>query len=116
MDAAQTQMNVRLNAERKARGDEVLAGFGLTPTQAVRSLWDYLATRKALPEFMAADTEGDESEQYSPQSLSETGAGMAVRLAREAGLHCDALLSLPYEELREAAYDERFEEWEHSGV
>lgn len=116
MNASQAQMNVRLDARRKTRGDEVLAEFGLTPTLAVRSLWDYLAERKEPPKFMTADAEDDQDARCSAQRLSETGAGMAIRLAREAGLHCDELLSIPYEELREAAYDDRFDEWERSRV
>ena len=39
MTAAMTQMNVRINAEKKRRGDDFLASIGYTATEAVRKLY-----------------------------------------------------------------------------
>ena len=115
MEAVQTQMNVRIDAERKAGGDAVLAKFGLTPTYAVRTLWDYLAERKALPDFMTADHNAKSSAGNAGAAtfaaLAEEGAGMAARLAQQAGIACELLQGITYEELRDAAYEERFDEW-----
>ena len=43
--ATLTQMNVRIDAALKDRGDEALASIGFTPTQAVRALWGYASKR-----------------------------------------------------------------------
>ena len=40
-----TQMNVRIDAALKAAGDDALSSIGLTPTQAVRTLWELAAQR-----------------------------------------------------------------------
>ena len=116
MEAIQTQMNVRINAERKAKGDEVLAKFGLNPTYAVRALWDYLATNKALPAFMAEGQHANGGTTATFSTLAEEGAGMAARLAQQAGIACESLQDVSYRELRDAAYEDRFDEWEARGV
>lgn len=116
MATAQAQMNVRISEDRKAAGDAVLAKLGLNPSYAVRSLWDYLATHKALPDFMA-ETAGEGGQQRpSGESLAAEGAGMAIRLAKAAGMRCDALQSMSYEELRDAALEERILELEQRRV
>ena len=46
-----TQMNVRMGSQLKLTGDEALSSIGFTPTQAVRTLWQYAALRgEALEE------------------------------------------------------------------
>lgn len=47
--ARSTQMNVRLSSDIKAAGDRALASVGVTPTQAVRSLWEHLAAAVRNP-------------------------------------------------------------------
>ena len=120
MEATQTQMNVRIDAGRKAGGDAVLAKFGLNPTFAVRALWDYLDEHEALPDFMAESRNADgcaEKEALATfAALAEEGAGMAVRLAQRAGIACESLQGVSYWELRDAAYEERFEEWDARDV
>ena len=55
------------------------------------------------------EVEGDVA---SGAVLAEEGAGMAVQLVREAGLHCGSIQEMAYEELREVALEERFAEVE----
>ena len=38
-----TQMNVRIDAETKKQGDRALARIGLSPSEAVRALWEFAA-------------------------------------------------------------------------
>ena len=42
------QMNVRIDDELKREGDAVLSQTGLTPSQAVRSLWRVIRRHKPL--------------------------------------------------------------------
>ena len=48
--SANAQINARIPAELKSRGDAGLARAGLTPTQAVRALWDLAASNVDKPE------------------------------------------------------------------
>ena len=49
---ANAQINARIPAELKSRGDAGLARAGLTPTQAVRALWDLAANNVDKPEVL----------------------------------------------------------------
>ncbi len=116
MDAA-VQMNTRLGRSAKATGDAVLAQLGLSPSQAVRALWDYLGTHRDVPPFMK------ESAAYKPDAerqrkiaLIRDGAGLAVRVAQE---QCDytggaenALNGKTWRELRDDMYDDMLDEME----
>lgn len=39
LDSRPVQMNVRMDRQLKEAGDAVLAHIGMTPSQAVRELW-----------------------------------------------------------------------------
>ena len=79
MDAV--QMNTRLDAGLKARGDATLERFGKSATDAVRALWGYLATERTLPDFML---EGEDAlPQKEAVEVAAEGAGLATRMAAE---------------------------------
>lgn len=42
LDKKSIQMNVRIDRQLKEAGDAVLAHIGMTPSKAVRTLWEYL--------------------------------------------------------------------------
>ena len=42
---ASVQLNARMNRSLKESGDEALASIGLSPTQAVRALWEKASRR-----------------------------------------------------------------------
>ena len=42
-------MNVRMDRQLKEAGDAVLAHIGMTPSQAVRTLWEYLVVNGRMP-------------------------------------------------------------------
>ena len=50
MDSAVVQMNVRIDSQLKNAGDRVLERAGLSPTKAVRALWERLASFSDAPE------------------------------------------------------------------
>ena len=102
---ATAQLNVRIDEDLKLAGDLVLERFGVSAVQIVRAAWQYMADHQRLPEF--ACTGESESTTCRADAIveAESGAGMALRLAREEGLRGE-LESMTYAELRESAYDE----------
>ena len=48
--AAATQMNVRIDSTLKREGDEALASAGISPTEAVRALWERVVLERRNPE------------------------------------------------------------------
>lgn len=102
---ATAQLNVRIDEDLKLAGDLVLERFGVSAVQIVRAAWQYMADHQRLPEFARAGE--TEPTAYKADAIvhAESGAGMALRLAREAGLRAE-LESMTYAELRESAYEE----------
>ena len=49
LDSRPVQMNVRMDRQLKDAGDAVLAQIGMTPSQAVRTLWEYLVVNGHMP-------------------------------------------------------------------
>lgn len=96
------QLNVRIDANLKAAGDAVLERFGVSAVQIVRSAWQYMADHQTLPDFAEGDNTASNAES-ADEVLS--GAGMAIRMAREAGLRAE-LEALSFGELRETAFEE----------
>lgn len=85
--APSTQMNTRIDLALKRQGDAVLKRHGISPSQAVRALWGYLAEKDDLPPFMRERRQKEsEREQEQIDRLVDNGKGLALRLAIEAGL------------------------------
>ena len=112
MGAADTaQLNARLSSDLKERGDAVLASFGRSATDAIRSLWAYMAATRSLPSFMEPDTVANSQEHA--RELAASGMGMALTLAREAGVGTSAVAGLrdmSFGQLRETAFEESLAE------
>lgn len=51
---ATTQMNIRIDETTKANGDAVFAKLGYSPTQVVRTVWEYAAKSRFEPDAVAA--------------------------------------------------------------
>ena len=106
MDA--TQMNTRIDAALKGRGDATLEAHGRTPSDAVRSLWRFLAEERTLPDFM----QGGLREAEAPHDMAQVareGAGLALRMAapdqRSLGLE-----GVSFDDLRMLSYEEELRE------
>ena len=99
---ATAQLNVRIDAGLKAAGDAVLERFGVSAVQIVRSAWQYMVDHQRPPDFVQANV-ANQADLTTAET--DAGAGMALRLAREAGLRAD-LAAMSYEELRQSAYEE----------
>ena len=75
------QMNVRIDSALKQRGDRILQQQGLTPSQAVRRLWEYVVEHGGVPGFMGGEAaDNREAERRRRVALADEGSGMAVRL------------------------------------
>ena len=105
------QMNSRIDGALKQQGDRVIASLGLTPSQAVRALWGFIAEHGKLPEQMA--------EQLHGVAGGASDDAVATRLAALergrrlcAGLTASRpeLACAPYQVLRDAQYADRLAE------
>lgn len=119
MDASSAQINARIDAGLKASGDAALAKAGLTPTKAIRALWECFAELADRPEKirelvirapdeLAAD---EVIERDRKLALVREGATIVSQSLAARGIAVpEGFEGLPYEELREQALIERLRE------
>lgn len=119
------QMNVRVDADTKKRGDRAFERIGMSPSEAVRSLWGYADRHANNPEALRQlIAELEEAPRETPElaiaaqraSLAEEGRALVENFRAENHLSSaipddddDERLTY-YEELREEAYRERLVE------
>ena len=111
------QVNARIDAELKREGDAALAAAGLTPTQAVRALWELATHLKESPGQLRAALLPDERQREQAArdkeiqrklKLVKEGASLMELSYRSNGLPWPPPTSeLSYDELKELAYRER---------
>lgn len=110
------QMNVRIDDRLKAAGDGVFAKIGLTPTQVVRSVWEFAAAHREAPAIVLEALESPtmayglaESERRAGQI--EYAGNVFPRMRELFSLQPpDQLEELDYRNMRERALFERMEE------
>ena len=101
---AAVQMNVRIDEDVKARGDEVFARAGFTPSQVVRAVWEYAFMR-------ASGADADEAERRRRIALAEYGAHIWENFFLDHGLPVPKRKErLDYKTLRDELYDDMLEE------
>lgn len=116
-----TQMNVRINAETKKQGDRALERIGLSPSEAVRALWEFAARHANEPaslQSLLAALEAEEdvaSIDENQRNLAEEGWALVDSFRKINGLVCtvpedDDERMAYYKQLREEAYWERLAE------
>ena len=122
--AKTVQMNVRIDEDLKEAGDIAFARIGLTPSQAVRLLWDYAArhandpqTCSQLVEMLDEEPPNGSASSEREQRLETLHKGWALidDFRREHNLTCtvpedDDERMAYYEQLREEALWERLAE------
>jgi RHH-type rel operon transcriptional repressor/antitoxin RelB len=109
-DTTMTQMNIRIDASLKASGDEALSSVGLTPTRAVRALWECASQRgeqlEDIRRLLLGDAEADRGEAVS--DALEDGWRIVPAGLASLGIPQEALRAIPcYESLLEEARMER---------
>ena len=115
---ATAQVNARIDAQVKSRGDFGLAQANRTPTQAVRALWGYIGDNahdgKALAKLFDL-LEGRNAEQQSREAtrrtqLAEDGPQIFDAALATMGLSSESLPALSDDELLEQAFLEKARE------
>lgn len=118
MDTVVAQVNARIDIDLKAAGDAALARAGLTPTKAIRALWQRFAELADHPEKIRELVEphgelgpDEQAEQERKLSLAREGATIVTRSLAERGVAApEGLEELSCEELREQVLLERLRE------
>lgn len=89
----EAMLTVRLDADVKRRGAQAMSNMGVTPSQAVRKLFDYAATHDALP--------FETGSKPSKEDIRD-------RIAAFDRCHTKAPLTMTDEELREERLKDRY--------
>ena len=114
--ANSVQMNVRIGDRLKRAGDDVLLQLGMTPSAAVRGLWEFLVARQDDPEAVRAVIDPTTSQSVQDHKQMRQRTMQAVRsrygqLAISLGIEGAAsAVELTWDELRDMVYDARLEE------
>lgn len=112
------QINARLNPALKQRGDEGLSGAGLSPSQAIRALWELAARNadnpKAIQRALFPErAEAQEADLNAAQRCRAEAIGKGARVVEDAYRAMGVIpapsstAELSYDELRDLAYQER---------
>ena len=111
LDKKSIQMNVRIDRQLKEAGDAVLAHIGMTPSQAVRALWEYLVVNGRMPSRSeAAASSSDMAVTASMESRAVRGSHIVRDACLKYGIPVPEL-SGDYDDLYEEAMAERYPEW-----
>ena len=109
--AQRTQLNTRIDAEVKRRGDAVFARQGLTSSQVVRAVWQYAADMQRVPECVRPAIGEDRRRRVE---AARRGSGFVSEMLREEyGIRLSPRKQpFDYKEYRDEMYDEMIEETE----
>ena len=114
MALAMAQMNTRIDADLKQRGDAALKRAGYTPSQAVRALWEFAAAHVHEPEVVAQVLSLNRN---APDADADKGSHdfeEGLQLVKTASAKLGIRLAFDFEEddatLLEEALHERFGE------
>lgn len=119
MTTTAAQINVRLDADLKRSGDAALSRAGMTPSQAVRALWQLAASLAdrpgALQDILSPDrarAEQHEREKAARRKLGliDQGSQLFAIACRESGIDVPKAQPTGDEELKRNAYADRYGE------
>lgn len=114
LDSRPVQMNVRMDRQLKEAGDAVLAHIGMTPSQAVRELWQYLTENGHMPVAKKNDDEvllDDIRSKASSSRVSEGAALISKFYERFSIQRPSPDEAFDYDELYDQMMSERFSDW-----
>lgn len=110
-DTRPVQMNVRMNRQLKEAGDAVLSRMGMTPSQAVRSLWEYLVVQGKVPDGIETADSGGELTSESHDKVLR-GPEIVKEFYRRANIAIPNANDLPTsDELYASAMEEKYRDW-----
>ena len=115
---ATAQINARIDAESKARGDAGLAAAGLSPSQAIRALWELASRNENTPATITAALFPEQQQQRKTDAQAKREArarliaqGPSIAKDSYAALGIRGVpstASLSYTELKEQAALEHY--------
>ena len=111
MSSTMVQMNTRIPADLKEKGDRALERAGYTPSQAVRALWEF-AARHAYEPSAVRGALGERKTKIVEKRANpfEEWETTARRMYHDMGIAPDTNVpEISYEELKELAYKERYD-------
>lgn len=114
LDTRPVQMNVRIDRQLKEAGDAVLTHIGMTPSQAVRELWQYLTENGHMPVAKKNDDKvlpDDIRSKASSSRVSEGAALISNFYERFSIQRPSPDESFDYDELYDQMMSERFSDW-----
>ena len=117
--SATAQINARIDPDLKTRGDAGLAAAGITPTQAIRALWELAAGRiddpaaiedALYPDRATARRALDADQRTEKVAVAQRGPSVVEEAMAQLGIDVVAVDApeLSYDELKELAARERF--------
>ncbi len=119
MTTTAAQINVRLDPDLKRSGDAALSRAGMTPSQAVRALWQLAASLAdrpgALQDILSpgrARAEQREREKAAKHKLEliDQGSQLFAAVCRESGIDLAKVQPSGNEELKRNVYADRYGE------
>ena len=116
---ASSQLNVRIDSDLKRAGDAVFTSIGLSPSQAVRALWELAANHKDEPERLRAalfpheeevSVAAHDKEKARKLKLAAQGPHIMEDVIRASGLNPidSSVPELSFDDLKELAYQEKY--------
>lgn len=111
---AASQMNIRMDNMLKQSGNAALSSLGITPSQAVRALWEFLTIQQTLPSELLRLLHPKEDPHATEFDSGHEGARLVARFYEMAGIPEPNEDPLDYDELKELAAAEQLEKWDLS--
>ena len=108
---AASQMNIRMDNMLKQSGNAALSSLGITPSQAVRALWEFLTIQQTLPSELLRLLHAEETPHATELDSGHEGARLVARFYEMAGIPEPGESPLDYDELKELAAAEQLEKW-----
>ena len=109
MSTEMAQMNTRISRSLKERGDAALEKAGMTPSQAVRKLWDFAARNSHNPQII--QSREAEEERARRRAVALKSANIVADAYERAGIEpSEWTKNASYAEMREYALMERLRE------
>lgn len=111
-----TQMNTRIDDALKRQGDAVFAKIGLSPSEVVRSVWEYAARHAEAPAAVMAALSANAREALPAEAsfraaLAESSSNLVSKYRESIGAPTpDKLDTIDYRIAREEAWNEKLQE------
>lgn len=111
-----SQMNVRIDEDLRKEGNLALEGIGFSPSRIVRDIWSYAARHRDNPlklkqalQFLDED-QNPSSKRTDCSSKVKLGWDIVSNGLADLDISLSNAEPLPYDELKERAYREHWEE------